>query len=268
MQTDTEDNFLNVSGCSEVCVCLYLCRFMHPHTVVACPVCWSLVFKHNFFNYFFPMVHLVLAFGVFSWKNKQMIESHPWACACTKPCVYWRRAFLHLSQSSCCCRHAGTHGLVTFSRALLTLRGMAPTLKSWQLWVFTKPPCPRFRSTGRHCFTVLLVSPQSTVEHSQTVHKNESSASIQMVSKVKGKAAPSQSRAHTDAILRFRQAFPFRWPHFQWMVICAYVSSKQKRCWSVDVPGRSDGGEDNAPECTRICPRASGPVDSLQLESC
>lgn len=154
MQIDTEDNFLNVSDCSEVCVCLFLCRFMHPHTVVACPVCWSLVFKHNFFNYFFPMVHLVLAFGVFSWKNKQMIESHPWACACTKPCVYWSRAFLHLSRSSCCCRHAGTHGLVTFSRALMTLRGMAPTLNeltTLSIYKAALPEMSKHWTTLLHC---------------------------------------------------------------------------------------------------------------------
>lgn len=218
---------------------------MYPHTS-ACPVCWCLVFKNNFFNYFFPIVQLVWTFGGFSLKNKKrwkVVLGHVFALnpASIGGGVSW--SFPKQLLSACWDPLLGF-----FFQSSDDAKGKGTSAdKSSQFWVFTKLPCPRCQSTWWHFFIVLLVFLQSTGDHKQMMDKNESSSSVRMVWKVKGKAAPSRPRAHTDA-------FTFLWTHFQGAVI-------------VDVLGRSDGERDNAPECKRICPRVFGPLDSLQLES-
>lgn len=111
-------------GCSEVCVFLSVCRFMYQHTI-ACPVCWCLVFKNNFFNYFFPLAQLVLAFGGFSLKNKErwkVVLGHVFALNPASAGAGASWSFPKQLLSAC------WDPLVSFSKAPMMLRGMVLAL--------------------------------------------------------------------------------------------------------------------------------------------
>jgi hypothetical protein len=129
------------------------------------------------------------------------------------------------------------------------------------------PEISRRWTTFHHC--PLGAPPTHKVP--QNISKWSTEANCQSPSRwSRGKVGSTHQphRAHTHATRWFFQAFPLLWTHFGWVVSYAYVSSKQKRFWSVAVSGRSDSGGDSAPECNRICSQACGPLDSLQLESC